>query len=46
MLSFIEVIDDDVHFVLYQHAVLEFYSASSLKQQSCGKKYICRCYHL
>jgi len=26
--------DDDVRFVLYQHAKLNFYSASSLKQQS------------
>jgi len=26
--------DDDVHFVLHQHAELDFYSASSLKQQS------------
>ena len=29
--------DDDVHFVLDQHAELDFYSASSLKQQSAGK---------
>ena len=26
--------DDDVRFVLVQHAYLDFYSASSLKQQS------------
>ena len=26
--------DDKVRFVLYQHAELDFYSASSLKQQS------------
>ena len=26
--------DDDVHFVLEQHAELDIYSASSLKQQS------------
>jgi hypothetical protein len=29
--------DDEVHFVLGQHAELEFYSASSLKQQSAGR---------
>jgi hypothetical protein len=29
--------DDDVHFVLDQHAELDFYSASSLKQQSAGR---------
>ena len=29
--------DDDVHFVLDQHAELDFYSASSLKQQSVGR---------
>ena len=29
--------DDDVHFVLDQHAVLYFHSASSLKQQSAGR---------
>ena len=28
---------DDVRFVLYQHAELDIYSASSLKQQSAGK---------
>ena len=28
--------DDEVHFVLDQHAELNFYSASSLKQQSAG----------
>jgi hypothetical protein len=28
--------DDDVRFVLDQHAELDFYSASSLKQQSAG----------
>ena len=29
--------DDDVRFVLDQNAELDFYSASSLKQQSAGK---------
>jgi hypothetical protein len=29
--------DDDVRFVLDQHAELDFYSASSLKQQSEGR---------
>jgi len=29
--------DDEVRFVLAQHAELEFYSASSLKQQSTGR---------
>jgi hypothetical protein len=29
--------DDDVHFVLDQHAEMDFYSASSLKQQSAGR---------
>jgi hypothetical protein len=29
--------DDEVHFVLDQHADLDFYSASSLKQQSAGR---------
>jgi hypothetical protein len=29
--------DDDVHFVLDQHAELDFYSASSLKQNSTGR---------
>ena len=29
--------DDEVHFVLDQHAELEFYSTSSLKQQSVGR---------
>ena len=29
--------DDEVHFVLDQHAELDFYSASSLKQQSAGR---------
>jgi len=29
--------DNDVRFVLDQHAELEFYSASSLKQQSVDK---------
>jgi hypothetical protein len=28
---------DEVHFVLDQHAELDFYSASSLKQQSAGR---------
>jgi len=28
--------DDEVHFVLDQHAELDFYSVSSLKQQSAG----------
>ena len=29
--------DDEVHFVLDQHAEFDFYSASSLKQQFAGK---------
>ena len=29
--------DDEVHFVLDQHALLDFYSASSLKQQSADR---------
>ena len=29
--------DDEVRFVLGQHAELDFYSASSLKQQSAGR---------
>jgi len=29
--------DDDVYFVLDQHAKLDFYSVSSLKQQSTGR---------
>jgi hypothetical protein len=29
--------DDEVHFVLDQHAELDFHSASSLKQQSAGR---------
>ena len=29
--------DDEVFFVLDQHALLDFYSASSLKQHSAGK---------
>ena len=29
--------DNEVHFVLDQHAVLDFYSASSLKQQSVNR---------
>jgi hypothetical protein len=29
--------DDEVHFVQDQHAELDFYSASSLKQQSAGR---------
>ena len=29
--------DDDVHFVLDQHAYLDFYCASSLKQQSADR---------
>jgi hypothetical protein len=29
--------DDDIRFVLDQHAELDFYSASSLKQQSTAK---------
>ena len=29
--------DDEVHFVLDQHAELDFYSASSLKQQSADR---------
>jgi hypothetical protein len=29
--------DDEVHFVLDQHAELDFHNASSLKQQSAGR---------
>ena len=29
--------DDEVRFVLHQHAELDFYSASSMKQQSAGR---------
>jgi hypothetical protein len=29
--------DDEVHFVLDQHTLLDFYSASSLKQQSANR---------
>jgi hypothetical protein len=29
--------DDEVHFVLDQHVKLDFYSASSLKQQFAGR---------
>jgi hypothetical protein len=29
--------DDEVYFVLDQHAEFDFYSASSLKQQSAGR---------
>ena len=29
--------DGEVHFVLDQHAELDFYSATSLKQQSAGR---------
>jgi len=29
--------NDDVHFVLDQHAYLDFYGASLLKQQSAGR---------
>ena len=32
--------DDEVRFVLDQHAELDFYSASSLKQQSAGRHVI------
>jgi len=35
--SYIQWNDGDVRFVLDQHAELDFYSASSLKQQSGGK---------
>ena len=35
--SYIHCNDDDVHFVLDQHAELDFYSASSLKQQSADR---------
>ena len=33
--SYIKWDDDDVHFVLDQHAELDFYCASSLRQQTC-----------
>ena len=29
--------DDEVHFVIDQHAELDFYSDSSMKQQSAGR---------
>jgi len=32
--------DEEVRFVLDQQAVLDFYSASSLKQQSAGKNVV------
>ena len=35
--SAISWVDDEVRFVLDQHAELNLYSASSLKQQSVGK---------
>jgi hypothetical protein len=35
--SYIQWDDDEFHFVLDQHAELDFYSASSLKQQSAGR---------
>jgi len=35
--SYIRWDDDDVHFVLDQHADLGFYSVNSLKQQSAGR---------
>jgi hypothetical protein len=35
--SYIQWNDDDVRFVLDQHTKLDFYSASSLKQQSAGR---------
>jgi len=36
--SYIQWNDDEVRFVLDQHAELNFYKASLLKQQSTGKK--------
>ena len=35
--SYFQWDDDEVHFVLDQHAYLDFYRASSLKQQSTGR---------
>ena len=35
--SYIQWNDDDVRFVLDQHAEFDFYSASSLKQQSASR---------
>ena len=35
--SYFQRDDDEVLFVLDQHAELDFYSASSLKQQSAGR---------
>jgi hypothetical protein len=35
--SYIQWDDDEVRFVLDQHAELDFYSASSLKQQSANR---------
>ena len=37
--------DDEVRFVLDQHAELDFYSASSLKQQSTGR-YVTPLWHI
>jgi hypothetical protein len=34
--SYIQWDDNDIHFVLDKHALLDFYSANSLKQQSVG----------
>ena len=36
-ISWREQVDDEVRFVLDQHAELDLYSASSLKQQSAGR---------
>ena len=35
--SYVQCNDDDSHFVLDPHADMDFYSASSLKQQSTGR---------
>jgi len=35
--SYIQWHDDDVLFVLDQHALLDFFSVTSLKQQSAGR---------
>ena len=35
--NYIQWHDDDIHFVLDKHAELDFYSSSSLKQQTAGR---------
>ena len=38
--SYIEWDDDDVRFILHQYAQSDVYSASSLKQQSAGRRVV------